>query len=194
MISFKDDYSEGCHPRILERLMASNFEQHEGYGDDVYSIRAKELIGNAIGNTSALITFISGGTQANLTAIASVLRPHEAVVAAASGHISIHEAGAIEATGHKVVEVPSSDGKLTPNMIEEVLNHHSDVPHMVKPRMVYISLPTELGTLYSLAELQALSTFCKSNNLLLYLDGARLGSALSALNGEIELKDIAGLS
>ncbi len=193
MVSFKDDYSEGCHPRILEALATTNLVQQLGYGDDSYSLEAKSLIRSRIENSSADIYFVSGGTQANLISISASLRPHESVISAYSGHIQMHEAGAIEATGHKVNSLHTEDGKLCAADIQKVLTEHSDVPHMVKPKMVYISNPTEVGTIYSKSELASLSSFCKSNDLYLYLDGARLGSALMASLNDISLADLAQL-
>lgn len=190
MYSFKNDYSEGCHPKILDALSKANFEQNDGYGDDGYSVRARHLIRSIIENPDADIHFVSGGTQANLIVIGATLRSHEAVVCAATGHIAVHEAGAIEATGHKVIMVVSDDGKVTPAMIQAVLNSHNDVPHMVKPKMVYISNSTEVGTVYRLRELKELWQFCKRNSLYLFMDGARLGSALCSADCDITLADI----
>lgn len=189
--SLKDDYSEGCHPLILEKLQESNFSQQEGYGDDEYSQKAKELIRSEIGVKDAIIHFVTGGTQANLLVISSMLKPYESVIAADSGHINTHEAGAIEATGHKVCAIDSADGKLTPALIGEVLSAHQDPPHMVKPKLVYISNATEVGSVYSKQELEELYSFCKKNGLLLYMDGARLGSALASSQNGLSMRDIA---
>jgi threonine aldolase len=194
MYSFRDDYSEGCHPRILEALSLTNMSQQDGYGEDEYSLKAKQLIKDRIGNENAEIFFVSGGTQANLSVIASVLRPHEAVVAARSGHIAIHEAGAIESTGHKVCIVESKDGKITPQQIQSLLEEHADVPHMVKPRLVYISNSTEVGTIYTKAEISNLYDFCKKNQMFLFLDGARIGMALSAKNNDLQFADLSALT
>lgn len=178
-ISFKNDYSEGAHPSILNALIETNFTSQEGYGYDSYSKNAKELIREACNSPKADIHFISGGTQTNLLVINHLLRSHEAVIAAESGHINVHETGAIESTGHKVCIVPTPLGKLNVDNIKDVLNYHTD-EHMVKPAMVYISQSTELGTLYSLQELTEISNFCRANGLRLYLDGARIGSAITA--------------
>lgn len=192
MYVFRNDYSEGAHPRILELLNKYNLEPNIGYGEDVHSDRAKELIKKLIGKDNADIHFIPMGTQTNLIAISSFLRPHQCVISAATGHIAVHETGAIEATGHKVVTVPTSDGKLTPDHIIEVINSHTD-EHMVQPKMVYISNSTELGTIYTKEELTSISKTCKEYDLLLFLDGARLGSALTAKSNDLDIKDIANL-
>jgi threonine aldolase len=191
--SFKNDYSEGAHPAILEKLMQVNLEQSIGYGEDSYSNKAKELIKKQLKNPKAAIHFISGGTQANLIVIASILKPFESVIAAETGHIAMHETGAIEATGHKINTVKTADGKLRPINIQAVLDQHID-EHMVKPRLVYISNTTELGTLYSKAELSALSAICKTNNLLLFMDGARLAMALTGANNDLNLTTISKLT
>lgn len=193
MISFKNDYSEGAHPRILEALSRHNFEQADGYGCDESCERARRLIREAVGAPSCDVHFLVGGTQANLCLIAHALRPHEAVVSAKSGHINVHETGAIEATGHKVLTRPSADGKLTPAQVLEVLEEHTD-EHMVRPGLVYISHPTEVGTLYTKAELEALSALCRERGLPLYLDGARLASALAAEGNDLTLPDICRLT
>ncbi|WP_462411717.1 threonine aldolase family protein [Neobacillus sp. Marseille-QA0830] len=192
MYSFKNDYAEGAHPRILNALLESNFEQEDGYGEDRYSRKAIELIKEKLGRADVDIHLIPGGTQTNLIAISAFLRPHEAAIAANSGHIQTHETGAIEATGHKVLSVETSDGKLTPSGIQEVLNGHTD-EHMVKPKLVYISNSTEIGSIYNKAELQALSKFCQENNLIFYMDGARLGSALCSSENDLQLSDIPDL-
>jgi threonine aldolase len=193
MYSFMNDYSEGAHPKILEALSKASREQSEAYGKDIHSLHATELIRRELGRRDVDVHFLMGGTQTNLTAISSFLRPHEAAVCAVTGHIHVHETGAIEATGHKVVTVPSKDGKLTPELVQLVLNEHSD-EHMVKPKLVYISDSTEIGTIYSKSELVNLNTFCKVNSLYLYLDGARLGSALTASGNDLTMQDLAGLT
>lgn len=187
---FKDDYSEGCHPNILKKLAETTFEQHEGYGDDKYCIEASELIREKIGNSSAHIHFVSGGTQANLIVLSAALRSHESVISANTGHINTHEAGAIEATGHKINSVDSPDGKLKVKDVQVVLDEHVTVPHMVKPKMVYISNSTEVGTIYKKREIEELSSFCKEKDLYLFLDGARLGSALSSKDNDLALSDL----
>lgn len=192
MYSFVNDYSEGAHPRILEALIKANLEQNIGYGEDIHSDKAKEYIGRIIEREDAEIHFIPGGTQTNLLVISSFLRPHEAVIAADTGHINVHETGAIEATGHKVIAMEAIDGKLTPKVILEALDHHTD-EHMVKPKMVYLSSTTEVGTIYTKAELTKIHELCKEKKLYLFLDGARIGSALTSSNNDLELKDIANL-
>jgi threonine aldolase len=168
--------------------------QQTAYGDDEYSARARVLINKQLGDKNLPIHFVSGGTLANLTIIAASLRPHEAVIAANTGHIVLRETGAIEATGHKIITVTSNDGKLTPNDIETVLANNAHAPHMAKPRMAYISNATETGTVYTKAELAGLSNTCKENDLLLLLDGARLGVALTADINDLTLKDVAELT
>ena len=190
--SFLDDYSEGAHPKILEQLQQHNLLQDYGYGNDSISKMAADLIKQEIANAEAEIHFVSAGTQANLITLAAMLRPYESVIAPASGHIAVHEAGAIEATGHKINTVTTIDGKLHPDQIQKVLQEHSD-EHMVKPRAVFISNATEIGTIYNKAELEALSAACRSNQLFLYLDGARLASALAATEADITLSEIANL-
>ena len=190
MISFKNDYSEGAHPQILEALFATNMTQLEGYGEDELCEQARDFIRREIGDEKTAIYFVSGGTQANTIVITSMLRPHEAVISAKTGHINVHEAGAIESTGHKVEPAMSVNGKLTPEAAQAVLDAFED-HHMVKPGAVYISNTTELGTVYTLAEIEALSAFCKANDLYFFLDGARLGSAL--VGSDVSMKDIARL-
>jgi threonine aldolase len=189
MYSFKNDYSEGAHPRILNALLETNLEQDEGYGEDRYSKKAIELIKDKIRTDDVDIHFISGGTQTNLIAISAFLRPHEAAIAVSSGHILGHETGAIEATGHKILSVEGRDGKLSPSDLQGVLDGHPD-EHMVKPKLVYISNSTEIGSIYSKSELQDLHEFCQRNQLILFMDGARLGSALCAVENDLQLSDL----
>lgn len=192
--SFKNDYAEGAHPQVLQALLESNLVQQPGYGQDAYSENAKKLIQAHIGSGLGGIHFVSGGTQANLLAAQAFLRPHEAVISAATGHIFVHEAGAIEATGHKVLAVGGNSGKLRTSDLQQVLSGHNLGPHMVKPRMVYLSNATELGTIYNRSELTDLHHFCAENNLLLYMDGARLGHALMSDENDLSLSDIAQLT
>jgi len=189
---FFDDYSEGAHPRVLAQLAADTLAQEPGYGNDAPSQRAAALLRIATGSPGAAVHFVSGGTQANLIALASVLRPHESVVAAASAHIHVHETGAVEATGHKINLVAGADGKLAPDAVRAVVAQHAD-EHMVRPRVVFVSQPTELGTLYSAAELEALSEACRELGLYLYLDGARLASALASPACDLALPRLAAL-
>lgn len=192
MYSFINDYSEGAHPRILESLMKSNLEQNVGYGEDKHSKNAKEYIKKLIRKEDVDIHFISGGTQTNLLVISSFLRPHQCVIAADSGHINVHETGAIEATGHKVLAMPCGNGKLTPSVIQQALNNHTD-EHMVQPKMVYVSDSTELGTIYTKEELSGIHDICQKNGLILFMDGARLGSALTSKANDLDIADIAKL-
>lgn len=193
MYSFLNDYSEGAHPRIMEALNKLNQEQNIGYGEDIHCIRARDAIKALILKDNVDIHFIPGGTQANLLVISSFLRPHECVIAADTGHINVHETGAIEATGHKVVIIPHRDGKLTPKSIEKAIKYHSN-EHMVKPGLVYLSNTTELGTIYTKAELIDIRNLCEKYGLLLYLDGARLGVALTCDGNDLEISDIANLT
>ena len=192
--SFKNDYSEGCHPQILESLLRNNLDQQAGYGEDDYSKQAKDLIKAKIENQDAEVYFVSGGTQANLIVISSILRPYQCVISASTGHILNNETGAIEATGHKILSIEKEDGKLFPEDIIPVLESHQNIPHQVMPKLVYISNSTELGTIYTKKELENLSKFCKENNLYLFMDGARLGHALTSETNDLELKDIAELT
>lgn len=193
-ISFKNDYSEGCHPNIMEAMVKNNLDQQESYGLDRYSTQAAACIVAKCQAPQSKVYFVSGGTQANLIIISSILRPYESVISASTGHIFNNEAGAIEATGHKVSSVHSQDGKLTPAHIQQVLDDFSKPPHQAKPRLVYISNATELGTSYTKSELQALATMCKQNDLFLFMDGARLASALMSSESDLLLSDIAKLT
>jgi threonine aldolase len=196
MIRFNCDYSEGAHPKVLEKLIETNLEQTAGYGVDDYCLKAAELIKEKCKKQDAEIHFFVGGTQTNLTVISAALRPHQGVIAANTGHINVHESGAIEATGHKVLSVSSFDGKLTADQIQNVFDNHfddEDHEHMVQPKLVFLSNPTEIGTIYSKAELTAISETCKRNDLILYLDGARLGYALCAKDNDLDLPAIARL-
>ena len=192
--SFLDDYSEGAHPSVLNALLATNLSQQSPYGDDEYSNRAKEYLRDRTGVPVTSIHLVASGTLANIISIGNCLRPHEAVIAPDTGHIVVREAGAIEAIGHKLITVTPSDGKLTVESIQQALDKNAHFPHMAKPRLVYISNATELGTIYSKAELSIISDFCKNRGLLLFLDGARLGAALAAVNSDLTLIDIAELT
>ena len=196
MISFTCDYTEGAHPKILEELNMTNYEQTEGYSEDKYCKEAIRIIKGKCNCEDVDIHFLVGGTQTNLTVIAAALRPYQGALAAESGHINTHETGAIEATGHKVLALESSDGKITADQIQNLYNDHynADGPeHTVQPKLVYISNPTEIGTLYSKAELTAISETCKKNNLILYMDGARLGYALCSEKNDLDLPTITKL-
>ncbi len=194
MIRFECDYAEGAHSRVLERLTETNLEQTAGYGEDPHCARARAYLRRLCQDDSLDVHFLVGGTQTNTTVISAVLRPHQGVIAAESGHVNVHESGAIEATGHKVLAVPSGDGKLTARDVQEVYDGHwQDVnhEHMVQPGMVYISQPTENGTLYSLAELTALWETCQARGLFLYVDGARLGYGLMSEACDMTLPELA---
>ena len=193
MISFKNDYSEGALPEILEVLVKTNLESTVGYGMDEYCARAAEKIKKRINRPDAQVHFLVGGTQANQTCISAFLRSFEAVIGVKTAHINVHETGAIEATGHKVVTVEGVDGKVTPQDIRAAVEYHCD-EHMVKPKMVYISDSTEIGTIYYKKELEEISVCCKELGLYLYLDGARLGSALTAEGNDLTIEDIAALT
>ncbi|MBQ8238107.1 MAG: aminotransferase class I/II-fold pyridoxal phosphate-dependent enzyme [Oscillospiraceae bacterium] len=196
MIYFHNDYLEGCHEKVLAALTKTNLEQTPGYGEDHYCAEAARLIRQACNCENAAVHFLVGGTQANLTVVAAALRPHQAAMCAVSGHINSHETGAVEATGHKVMTVPSEDGKITAHQVRQVVDaHYADesFEHTTQPKLVYISSPTELGTLYSLSELEALSAVCREKGLYLFLDGARLGYGLAAKDNEVTLADLARL-
>lgn len=190
--SFANDYSEGTHERILKVLSETNFLQKQGYGNDDFCYQAVELIRNKIQNPQADVHFVSGGTQANLIVIDSMLKSYESIIATTQGHIGVHEGGAIEATGHKINTVQTEDGKLRVSDIQSVLDIHID-EHMVKPKAVFIANSTEIGTIYTEEELEELSRFCKKNKLYLYLDGARLGSALTSKKNNLTLPKLAQL-
>ena len=196
MIYFTSDYCEGCHPKILERLSAINFHQNPGYGTDDHCAAAASYIRRDCGSEDVAVHFLVGGTQANLTVIDAALRPHHGILAAESAHIHTHETGAVEATGHKVLWLPSDDGKITAQQIDRTVKEHwadGAFEHMTQPKMVYISNPTELGTLYSLQELEEISRVCRENRLYLFLDGARLGYGLAAQGNDVTLADLARL-
>ena len=192
--SFKSDYCELAHPKVLKALSIIGNKQFDGYGLDEFSFRAAELIRNKTKAPEADVHFIGGGTHANLSVISSALRPFEAVIAPDIGHIFMHEAGAIEATGHKICSVPDINGKLLAKDIQNVVDTHADDEHMVFPRLVYISQSTETGTIYSKAELTEISNVCKKNGLLLFIDGARLGVAMNSRTNDLSYADIAELS
>lgn len=194
MLYFENDYSEGAHEKIMESLLRTNLEQLPGYGADVYCESAKEKIRKACGCPQAEICFLVGGTQTNQTVISGMLRPYEGVIAAGTGHISTHEAGAVEISGHKVLTLAGEEGKIRADVLRECLEtFYADAnhEHMVFPGMVYISHPTEYGTLYTKAELSELSSVCAHYEIPLYLDGARLGYALAAEKTDVTLKDVA---
>lgn len=197
MTYFDCDYNEGAHEKVMRRLLETNKEQTIGYGCDDYCEQARKLIREKCQAPEADVHFLVGGTQTNATVIAAALRTHQGVIAAQTGHINVHETGAIEADGHKVLALLSKDGKLTAKQVEECyMTHVSDgaFEHMVQPKMVYISQPTELGTQYTLAELEALSAVCRKNHLFLFVDGARLGYGLMAAGNDVTMADLARLT
>lgn len=197
MLSFTNDYSEGAHPRILERLAATNMEQVPGYGSDHYSESAAAKIREACDAPEADVWFLVGGTQTNQTVIDAVTPPYAGVVAATSGHVNVHEAGAIEHTGHKVLTLPEHDGKVDADELDQYCKDFyadGNYEHMVFPGTLYTSHPTEYGTLYSKAELEALAEVCHRYELTFFLDGARLGYGLTAEGTDVTLEDIARLT
>lgn len=197
LIGFNCDYLEGAHARVLELMQQTNLEQTVGYGEDEYCEQAREMIRAACAAPDAAVHFLVGGTQTNMTVIAAALRPHQGVLAAESGHIATHETGAVEATGHKVLTLPAREGKIHAAQIREAVAAHrrdASFEHIVQPAMVYLSQPTELGTLYSHAELSEISAACRELGLLLFVDGARLAYALAAKTNDVSLADLAALT
>ena len=196
MIYFNNDYSEGCHSAVLEALNRTNMEQTPGYGEDCHCAAAAAKIRKLCGNEDVAVHFLVGGTQTNLTLIAAALRPHQGAVCAESGHIHVHETGAVEATGHKCLTLLSPDGKITAAQIRELVRLHREdesMEHTVQPKLVYISNPTEYGTIYSLTELEAISAACRELGLYLFVDGARLGYGLRCRENDVTLRDLARL-
>lgn len=197
MIRFDSDYMAGAHPEVMEALVRTNLELTAGYGNDPYTSEARELIRKATGNADAEVMFLVGGTQTNATVIDGLLARHEGVLAAESGHIAVHESGAIEASGHKVLTLPHHEGKVKAEDVERyIAEFYADetYQHMVAPGMLYISQPTEYGTIYSLEELAALSEVCHNHNIPLYVDGARLGYALAAEDADFTLEALSRLA
>lgn len=195
ILHFDTDYMRGAHPEVMKRLAQTNMLQTPGYGTDMFTRKARGLIRKACGLPRADVFFLTGGTQTNMTVIDTVLDSHEGVVCAESAHINVHESGAIESTGHKVLTLPSHQGKIDVDELDKyVSDFYADdtYEHMVAPGMVYISYPTEFGTLYTFEELKALNTVCKKHRLPLFIDGARLAYGLAA-NKEVSLQDLAGL-
>ena len=196
MLHFVNDYSEGCHPRVLERLAETNLDPEPGYGADALCARAAERIRALCETPDAAVYFLAGGTQTNQIVISAYLRPWEGVLAAETGHVAAHEAGAIEATGHKVLTLPSHGGKLDPAEVAAYLDRFyadENHEHMVFPGMIYISYPTELGTLYTKAELTALRALCDRRDMALFVDGARLGCGLMSRESDLTLPELASL-
>lgn len=197
MLSFVNDYSEGAHPAVLDAFVRTNLQQESGYGDDAFCASAREKIRAACGDPSADVFFLAGGTQTNQVVIDTMLAPYEGVVACETGHVSVHEAGAIEYTGHKVLTVPQHEGKMDAGELDAYVSTFfadENHDHMVFPGLVYISHPTEYGTLYTLQELEALREACDRHGLKLYLDGARLGYGLVAPGNDVTLADAARLT
>lgn len=193
MIYFNCDYTEGAHPRILENLLATNMEQTIGYGMDVHCKNAAELIKKECHNDDIDVHFLVGGTQTNVTVIDAALKPYQGVICAASGHINVHETGAVEASGHKCITIPSMDGKIYEPEIRQILVAHyanGGDEHMAQPKMVYISNPTEYGTIYSKTELEEIYHLCKEYGVYLFLDGARLGYGLASKANDLSLETI----
>lgn len=189
-IYFQCDYAEGAHPKILARLAATNLEQTPGYGEDIYCAQAAEKIRKACKDESLAVHFLVGGTQTNLTVIDAALRAHQGVICAMTGHINVHETGAVESCGHKILALPcGEDGKITAGQVRKVCEEHNALgrDHMVQPGMVYLSNPTELGTIYSAAELKEIYAVCGEFGLCLFLDGARLGYGLAASDNDLTL-------
>jgi len=189
--SFKNDYSELAHPQVLADMVSIGQKQFEGYALDEYSTEAADIIRRKINAPSSDVHFIAGGTHANLVVISSALRSHEAVIAPGTGHIFMHETGAIEATGHKICTRTGHNGKLRVSDIESVLNEHGDDEHMVKPRLVYISMSSECGTVYTKSELSEISDYCRKHDLYLYIDGARFGVAMNSDASDLTYSDVA---
>ncbi|WP_353485841.1 threonine aldolase family protein [Apilactobacillus xinyiensis] len=196
MLSFENDYSEGAHPRILQKLMQTNMQQEPGYGEDSFTAQAKAKIKSAIDNSNASVHFLQGGTQTNQIVIDALLKPYEGVITPDKGHINVHEAGAIEYTGHKLLALPTVNGKLTAAEVRKYLETFYDDDHhdfMVFPGMVYISFPTEYGLLYSKQELTDLHQVCQAYKIPLFIDGARLGYGLMSDEANISFKELAQL-
>ena len=194
MIRFECDYNEGAAPCVMKILNETNFEQTPGYSTDKYCDDARQIIKNLCKSETADVHFLVGGTQANMTVISASLRPYQGVISAESGHINVHETGAIEATGHKILTLPSTDGKISAEQIEDACRKHYDDAnhdHTVQPGMVYISFPTENGTVYSKEELRSISKVCKENSLMLFVDGARMGYGLMSEKNDLTLADFA---
>ena len=197
MYQFQCDYNEGAHPRIMTRLMETNFEQTVGYGEDHYCAEARDAVRKAVGRDDVDVHFLVGGTQANATVISSVLRPYQGVLCASTGHINVHETGAIEHSGHKVLAMPAENGLLSAVQIREAMEAHfaEDGPeHMVQPGMVYFSFSSEVGTIYTLRQLEDISAVCREYGLPLFIDGARMGYGLASEGCDVTLSDIASLA
>ena len=194
MIRFECDYEEGMHPKILEKIIETNLEQTPGYGNDNYCKEAANKIKKVCNNQNVDVHFLVGGTQTNKIVIDSILKPYQGVICADIGHINVHETGAIESTGHKILTLKSNNGKITAQQIKEMYNEHFSSnlrEHSVQPGMVYITNPTEIGTIYKKQELEEISKVCKECNLPLYMDGARIGYGLMSYENDLLMSDIA---
>ena len=194
MYRMNSDYTEGCLDAVLNKLIETNMDQTNGYGEDPYTYEAKELVKKTFACPDALVQFLIGGTQANFVLICSALRPHQAVIATNLSHIATHEAGAIEHTGHKVLEQPSDDGKLTAEQVETAYQTYAmdpNRPHWAQPKLVYVSQPTETGSLYSKKELNDIYKVCQEHGLYLYVDGARLAYAFGSEENDLAIEDLA---
>lgn len=194
MYRMNSDYTEGCLEAVLNKLIETNMDQTNGYGEDPYTYEAKELVKKTFACPDALVQFLIGGTQANFVLICSALRPHQAVIATNLSHIATHEAGAIEHTGHKVLEQPSDDGKLTAEQVEAAYQTYAmdpNRPHWAQPKLVYVSQPTETGSLYSKKELNDIYKVCQEHGLYLYVDGARLAYAFGSEENDLAIEDLA---
>lgn len=197
MIHFECDYTQGAHPKIIEMLAETNMEQTTGYGEDGHCERARQMILEKCRNKDAYVQFLVGGTQANTTVIAAALRPWQGVISADTGHINVHETGAIEATGHKVIALSNKDGKIAAEQIDACCREHfsaGNAEHMVQPGMVYVSNPTEYGTLYTKTELESIRKVCRKYDLILFVDGARMAYGLGAEENDLTLADYAAIS
>ena len=192
MIYFRSDYSQGAHPKVLDALIKTNMEHTDGYGSDTHCAHAAQMIKELIGTSDCDVHMMVGGTPCNITIIAASLKPYESVIAARTGHAYFHETGGVEATGHRVVAMDGVNGKLTPGLIDRAWEEFQD-EHTPLPRMVYISQPTEIGSVYSKAEMTAIAEKCRERNMLLYVDGARLGSALTCKENDLSLQELASL-
>lgn len=192
MYHFRNDYSEGCHPSVMEALLKTNPEATAGYGEDEYCAEAADLIRRRFQCPEAAVHFLVGGTQVNTVTITALLRPWEAALTIDTGHIAVHETGAIEARGHKVITVPNHDGKVLPEDVIAVMEAHAGGTscHMVSPKLLYLSDSTEVGTVYNKSELTALRKVCDQYGLYLYMDGARLASALTASDSDLSPEDL----
>ncbi|MBQ9931719.1 MAG: threonine aldolase [Firmicutes bacterium] len=193
MIYFRSDYSQGAHPKVLEALTKTNFEHTDGYGMDVHCSHAADMVRDLVGLPDAAVHMMIGGTPCNVTVIAAALRPYESVIAARSGHIYFHETGAVEGTGHRIVAMEGVNGKLTPELVDKAFEEYED-EHTPKPGMVYLSQPTEIGSIYSKAEMTALAEKCKEKGLFLYVDGARMGTAITCAANDLSLPELAQLA